>query len=223
VTGHDFLKKQWKVAEDEIFQKGDLSYGTALLLVMAAMGALPIVSNLIKGGKLSMKVYNKALVKVSKAGPAGVKAAQKAKGAVGDAIKTSSKTATTGRTQKTGAAAGKIKGLDPAFSPKTGAPYGVFVDKKGNSYVMIVDSAKRKPVVIKLEPGVPPGSKYGEIGKKLEQLSPDGRATEKLKDYFGPFTRGKGSLDHKGRQMTGGTDFETWRKGYSRRGGDTIF
>jgi len=91
VTGHDFLKKQWKVAEDEVFEKGDLSYGTALMLVMAAMGALPVVSSLVKGGKLSMKVYNKALVKVSKAGPAGVKAVAKAKGAVDDVIKASSK------------------------------------------------------------------------------------------------------------------------------------
>ena len=304
VTGHDFLKKQWKVAEDEVFKKGDLSYGTALMLVMAAMGALPVVSKLVKGGKLSMKVYNKALTKVSKAGPAGAKAAHKAKGAVDDVIKTSSKTATTGRTQKTARAAAKIKGLNPAFSPKTGKPYGVFVDKKGNAFVMVAteegpvtfmyssgtsmlvvnksgnvvgapriwypvkdltpdgkhikkfglddprfgggdkDLASRllhhdpkfddymrdsfgfnwpqmardpeahfiRRVIKKAQkqgvfqnPGLAPGSKYpdpssyfGQVGKKIGQVSADGKVSKELVDYFGPVVKG---------------DYNKWRRG----------
>ena len=42
------------------------------------------------------------------------------------------------KTQKMAWAGAKIKGLNPAFSPKTGKPYGVFVDQRGNAYVMVV-------------------------------------------------------------------------------------
>ena len=176
VTGYGDLKNQWKAAEDEIFQKGDLSYGTALMLVLATMGALPVVNTLVKGGKVSMKTWNVALVKVGKAGPAGAKAAQKAKGAVGDAIKTSSKTATTGKTQKTARAASAVyKPIDGVLT--SAHPYVIvqradgsmmafykssgLTHSKGEPWIPLGGQVLSSPSVKLDSPGILKINKYG--------------------------------------------------------------
>jgi hypothetical protein len=164
ITGHDAAKEQYRIAEREIFQKGDLSYGTAFMLVLSGLGALPILSSLSKGGKLSFKVYQTALKKISKAGPKGVKAANATRSLLLKSLKKGQKKGLRKggwrkkRKLKPGQTAkvtrmGRVKGLFPTMNPNTGKPLGVFVDKDGRVFVRVFDESAMQPVTFMYSSG----------------------------------------------------------------------
>ena len=58
------------------------------------------------------------------------------------------------------------------------------------------------------DPGLPVGGKYpdpssyfGQLGKKIEQISADGKVSKELVDYFGPVVKGDSAA------------YNEWRKG----------